>query len=277
MFSNFQRTATLVLLVGSASTVLAAPAPVSDISSTNTSNAVTATTSNTTSSPSTTTRRVSNETDTQRLERLLQNSNRVQLQLQKQIDDMSLEMSELNGQLEKNTYDMNQMLQRQRELFIELDRLRQEFKSSPAKTEPSADVSNPSEQQNSGTYSTNADEQTAYQNAVDLILKQKDYTGAITAFESFQTQYPDSVYASNAHYWLGQLYFAKKQDKDAAKSFAAVISYKDSNKRADALVKLGDIAKRNNNAEQANKYYQQVIEEYPSSASANAASTKLAQ
>ncbi len=35
------------------------------------------------------------------------------------------------------------------------------------------------------------------------------------------------------------------------KSFAAVVSYKDSNKRADALLKLGEIAERNNNAAQA--------------------------
>ncbi|MEF1175189.1 tol-pal system protein YbgF, partial [Vibrio sinaloensis] len=126
-----------------------------------------------------------------------------------------------------------------------------------------------------GTFSSNADEQTAYQNAVDLILKKRDYTGAIAAFQQFQKDYPDSSFTPNSHYWLGQLYFAKKQDKEAVKSFAAVISYQDSNKRADALVKLGDIASRNNNAEQANKYYQQVLDEYPSSASAKLAKERI--
>ncbi|MCV5231961.1 tol-pal system protein YbgF, partial [Escherichia coli] len=84
-----------------------------------------------------------------------------------------------------------------------------------------------------------------------------------------------STYSANSHYWLGQLYFAKKQDKDAVKSFAAVVSYKDSNKRADALLKLGEIAERNNNAAQAKKYYQQVVDEYPGSASAKLAGSKL--
>ncbi|MBF4328194.1 tol-pal system protein YbgF, partial [Vibrio anguillarum] len=88
-----------------------------------------------------------------------------------------------------------------------------------------------------GTFSSNVDEQTAYQNAVDLILKKRDYSGAIAAFQQFQKDYPDSNFASNAHYWLGQLYFAKKQDKEATQSFAAVLTYSDSNKRADALVK----------------------------------------
>ncbi|MBF4285767.1 tol-pal system protein YbgF, partial [Vibrio anguillarum] len=106
-------------------------------------------------------------------------------------------------------------------------------------------------------------------------LKKRDYSGAIAAFQQFQKDYPDSNFASNAHYWLGQLYFAKKQDKEATQSFAAVITYSDSNKRADALVKLGDIAKRNNNLAQANKYYQQVVDEYPSSASAKVAKENL--
>ncbi|PMI23738.1 tol-pal system protein YbgF, partial [Vibrio splendidus] len=122
---------------------------------------------------------------------------------------------------------------------------------------------------------TDVDEQTAYQNAVDMILKQRDYTGAIAAFQKFQKDFPDSTFTPNSHYWLGQLYFAKKQDKEAVKSFAAVVSYKDSNKRADALVKLGDIAARNNNAAQAKKYYQQVVTEYPNSASAKVAKTHL--
>jgi len=41
------------------------------------------------------------------------------------------------------------------------------------------------------------------------------------------------------------------------------------------LVKLGDIAERNNNAAQAKKYYQQVVDEYPNSASAKVASEHL--
>ena len=53
------------------------------------------------------------------------------------------------------------------------------------------------------------------------------------------------------------------------------MSYKDSNKRADALVKLGDLSQRNNNAAQAKKYYQQVLDEYPDSASAKLAAERI--
>ena len=261
MFSNTKRVILLSLLASAANTAFAAPAPVSDLNSTAT---------NSTSSSS---RSASNESDIERLERLLQNRNLVQLQMQQQMDDMALEISELRGELERNSYDMKQMLERQRELFIELDRVRGEVKA--AGTAAVAVAASEGSKEASGTFSTDVDEQTAYQNAVDMILKQRDYTGAIAAFQQFQKDFPDSTFTPNSHYWLGQLYFAKKQDKEAVKSFAAVVSYKDSNKRADALVKLGDIAARNNNAAQAKKYYQQVVTEYPNSASAKVAQTHL--
>lgn len=252
MLGNLKRVISLTLLAGAVNVAVAAPAPVLDIGGSNSSATSRA-----------------NESDVQRLERLLENRNRLQLQMQQRIDEMALEINELRGQLEKNSYDMQQMLQRQRELFIELDKVR----SQPVA--PVAQVEEQAPAKGKGTFSANADEQTAYQNAVDLILKKRDYTGAIAAFKQFQTDYPDSSFTPNSHYWLGQLYFAKKQDKDAVKSFASVVSYKDSNKRADALMKLGDIALRNNNAEQANKYYQQVVSEYPNSASAKQAQERL--
>lgn len=255
MFSNLKRVITLTLLASTANSVFAVPAPVSDVSGTTASVSSYA--------------GAANETDVQRLERLLENRNRMQLQMQQQLDDMALEINDLRGQLEKNSYDMQQMLERQRELFIELDKVRSQASSAPLAETTKNNVAP------EGKFSTNANEQKAYQDAVDLILKKRDYAGAISAFQQFQKDYPDSTFTPNTHYWLGQLYFAKKQDKQAAESFAAVVAYPKSNKRADALVKLGDIAKRNNNAAQATKYYQQVIDEYPSSASAKLAQERI--
>ncbi|GAL18489.1 TPR repeat containing exported protein [Vibrio maritimus] len=54
-----------------------------------------------------------------------------------------------------------------------------------------------------------------------------------------------------------------------------MLEFKDSNKRADALVKLGDLAKRGNKADVAKQYYEQVISEYPGSSSAKVAQSNL--
>jgi tol-pal system protein YbgF len=254
MFSNLKQVVMLTLLASAASPVLAAPAPVSDLDGDSSASYA-----------------VNNETDIQRLERLLSTRNRAQLQMQKQLDDLALDVQDLRGQIERNSYDMQQALDRQRELFVELDKVRGEMKSTPS----DAQATNATSTQSEGTFSDNADEQTAYQNAVDLILKKRDYDGAITAFNKFLKSFPNSTFAPNSHYWLGQLYFAKKQDKQATQSFEAVVTYRDSSKRPDALAKLGEIAQRNKQSDSAKKYYSQVIAEYPDSTSAKAAQKAL--
>ncbi|MDB1124305.1 tol-pal system protein YbgF [Vibrio algarum] len=254
MFSNFKRAVSLALLASAANLAFAAPAPVSDLNSTS---------SSATSKP---------ETDVQRLERLLNNRSRVQLQMQQQIDGMESELSELRGMVERNSYDMKQMLERQRELFIELDRLRNE-KQQPI--DNVAPATNGNTEIKGGVYAADANEEAAYKKAVYLVQVDKDYTGALAAFAKFQKDFPNSSYSANSHYWVGQLNYALKKDVDAAKSFASVVSYEKSNKRADSLVKLGDIAARNGKPAVANKYYQQAIDEYPGSASAKMAKSKL--
>lgn len=250
-YSNLKRIIPLTLLASAATFMVAAAAPVTDLNSSSTS-------SGTASSSS-----------IERLERLINSRNQIQLQLQQQLDGLSEELSEMRGMVERNSYELDQMLDRQRQLYIEIDTLRT--------AKPAVTVTTPTDpsDKSTGAYATDTNENQAYQNAVDLILKEKDYEGAAKAFKDFIAGYPDSVYASNAHYWLGQLYFSQKNDIEAAKSFAKVVSYSDSNKRADALLKLGDLAQRNSNTAAAKKYYQKVVTEYSESTSAQTARKQL--
>lgn len=213
-----------------------------------------------------------NETDMERLNRLVNSGARLQIALQQQVDQLAQDINNLRGQLEKSQYDKQQLEERQKELFLEIDKLRTQLNSgmSAAQTNTSAN-----KKANEGVYSTNDNEKTAYQKAVDLILNDRNYDGAIKDFEHFLTQYPQSVYVPNARYWLGQLYLAKKEDVKAAENFGAVLKYKASSKRGDALLKLGDIAKRNKQIDKANHFYQQVINEYPNTPSAKLAAEKL--
>lgn len=248
-YSNLKRIIPLTLLASAATLVVAAPAPVTDLNATTTSSAP------------------ASSTSIERLERLIKSRNQIQLQLQQQLDGLSEELSGMRGMVERNSYELDQMLERQRQLYIEIDTLRT---AKPVPVVPAAEGTS-----DSGSYAADTNENEAYQNAVDLILKKKDYAGATKAFQDFVAAYPDSVYSSNAHYWLGQLYFAQKNDIEAAKSFAKVVSYTDSNKRADALLKLGELAKRNNNKAAAEKYYQKVVTEYPDSTTAKTADKQL--
>ncbi len=265
MNSNVKRILPLLLLVSSAAHVVAEPAPVSDLNSNVT------TTSTPSSNQSVTPTQRSSESSIERLERLLKSGNRVQLAMQQQLDEIATELSELRGNVERNSYDLGQMLERQRDLYRELEAVR----SQPAAESTVPEDSGTDSGSAQGSYATSSSENEEYQAAVNLILKDKNYTGAISAFETFLTSYPESVFTPNANYWLGQLFFAQKNDVEAAKNFAQVISFADSNKRADALLKLGDLARRNNNNEAAKKYYQLAVDDYPKSTTASQAADNL--
>ncbi|AJR08011.1 tol-pal system protein YbgF [Photobacterium gaetbulicola] len=245
MNSNTMRKLAFTLLVGAATQVVAAPAPVTEISGSS-----------------------AQGDSLERLERMIEARNQVQLDMQRQLDQLATEMDELRGIVERNSYDLSQMLERQRELYREIDALSRQPQAKPAEEKSS-------EKASSEVYSSNVSENEAYESAVNLILKEKDYTGAITAFKSFLTTYPESSYKPNAHYWLGQLYFTQNQLPEAAEQFTAVASFEKSNKRADALLKLGIIAERSKKTAEAKQYYQQVISAYPNSTSSRQAQSNL--
>jgi len=115
-----------------------------------------------------------------------------------------------------------------------------------------------------------------YDNAVNLILKEKKYDDAIPQFQSFLQQFPDSQYAPNAHYWLGQLLFNKREWGAAEEHFQKVVSfYPDSGKRPDSMLKLGVIAQKRSNIAKATQLFEQVIAEYPDASEKRLAENRL--
>jgi len=84
-----------------------------------------------------------------------------------------------------------------------------------------------------------ADPEAAYHAAFDR-LRERDYDGAEAAFAAFIAHYPEHPLAENAHYWLGETYYARGRFDEAARSFAS--GYKtapDGRKAPDNLLKLG--------------------------------------
>jgi tol-pal system protein YbgF len=262
MLSNIKRVVSLSLLASAANIAFAAPAPVSDLNAESTPQAATTVSSSQSIS----------ESQVQRLERLLKNSNRVQVNLQQQVDDLSLELSDMRGELERSNYEMNQLVQRQRELFKELDRVR----SDVAKANSQQANSEAQTEANSVTTSAPTETESAsYKAAYALVAANEDSEAAIAALTKFKTDFPNSTYVSNADYWIGQLLYNENKNIEAAKQFSLVISNESSPKRADSLVKLGIIAERIGRPEVAIKYWNQVIEEYPNDSSATKAKQSL--
>ena len=82
-------------------------------------------------------------------------------------------------------------------------------------------------------------EEEQYKSAYDLLYR-GDYAGGEAALKAFLGTYPDSQYAGNAQYWLGESYYARRLYKEAAQAFlTGVQKYKKSEKAPDAMLKLG--------------------------------------
>lgn len=206
------------------------------------------------------------------LERTLNARLRLQAELQQQVDSLQGEVSELRGQLEQQTYQMQQSQERQRQLYQELDKV---ANSQPAAASAAPAAAAPAAAAN---YSTNQDENQAYDAAVNMVLKEKDYDKAIPAFEGFIKQFPSSSYVPNAHYWLGQLMFNKGDRAGAAAQFSTVANkYSKSPKRADALLKLGMLAQLDGKKAEAKGFYEQVIKGYPNTSPAQLAKQSLSK
>ncbi|MCV2885542.1 tol-pal system protein YbgF [Aestuariibacter sp. AA17] len=244
------RTLACSLLLSTGAAVIAAPAPVSDVN----------------------TNSIDQRIET--LERMVNARTGAQHRVQEQLDTLQDEVNELRGTLEKHNYQLENILQRQRELYLEID------KRIAAVTSASVQSAVPSQGNvstaNSVASYASLDESSLYDKAVNLILKEKKYDEAIPEFQRFLNQYPNSSFAPNAHYWLGQLLFNKQDWSGASEQFQVLIAtYPDSNKRADAIFKLGVVEQKRGNVARAKQLYEQVMNEYPDSASKKLAETRL--
>lgn len=196
------------------------------------------------------------------LARLLETRNKMQVRLQSQLDLLSQEMSMLQGNLELFNHKIEEIENRQRNLYQLIE------EQKKAKVQPVTNVDNAKPE--------SKNEQLAYQSAVDLVLVNKEYQQAISAFEAFVVDYPKSEYVANAQYWLGQLLYKQKKRDEARAAFLIVIEdYPKSNKRADALFKIGLIDEYLGNLTSAKSFYQKSVSEYPNSSAAELAKERL--
>jgi tol-pal system protein YbgF len=95
---------------------------------------------------------------------------------------------------------------------------------------------------------------------------------AISGFESFLRLYPDSDFAGNAQYWLGECYYSLQQYPQAAEEFTkAAKNYPQGHKTPDALLKMAATLRQMNQPEQAAETLRLLQERYPDSPAAQKA------
>ncbi|TNE58769.1 MAG: tol-pal system protein YbgF [Alphaproteobacteria bacterium] len=175
------------------------------------------------------------------------------------LDQLETQISELTGQLEEIQFRIQQNATEISALGEDVDyRLRALEGGAPASRPASSRPNFPSSSVDVGPATTatqgpsvsgpgvpyaigdgSGDVKAEYDAALAL-LRSGDYVRAEAAMKAFVAEHKDSEFASNAQYWLGEVYYTQGRYKDAAEAFlGGVKAYPNGSKAADSMLKLG--------------------------------------
>ncbi|HEU4371927.1 MAG TPA: tol-pal system protein YbgF [Telluria sp.] len=185
------------------------------------------------------------------------------LDLVNQHEQTMQEIARLRGQIEVLANDVANVQKHQKDLYADLD-------ARIVKLEPrQVNIDGKEAEVDPG-------ELKSYEAAMAL-FKSGDYKVAANALSDFVRRHPDSSYASNAQYWLGNAYYAQRDYKNAiAAQEIVATTYKDSAKAPDAMLNIASSYIEMKDKKNAKKALQQLVTKYPDSSAASAAKDRLA-
>lgn len=239
-----------------------------------------------------------------RLQRLENIINSGQLgQIVQQLDTLSREIRELRGEIEVQGHRIDELRQRQRNLYADLDRRLREMEIAGQVREPQQEAggeAEPEEQEpQAGAASEEAAdaavqaaleasagdpgeegrdpeaERKAYDAAFQL-LREGRYEEAAESFRQFLEDFPGGPYADNARYWLGESRYVTRNFTPALEAFRQVVeNHPGSAKVPDARLKMGYTLYEMGRYDDARQVLQSVIKKHPDSAVARLAEERL--
>lgn len=214
------------------------------------------------------------------LERISNAHSQLLTQLQQQLSDNQRDIDSLRGQIQENQYQLSQVVDRQKQIYQQMDSLSSQGSAGNANAAASGAAAGAATDSSTSAPvqapASTGDENSDYNAAVSLALEKKQYDQAISAFQTFIKQYPKSTYQPNANYWLGQLYYNKGKKDDAAYFYAVVVkNFPKSPKSSDAMYKVGVIMQEKGQADKAKAVFAQVVKQYPNTDAAKQAQKRL--
>ncbi|MEK1939539.1 MAG: tol-pal system protein YbgF [Pseudomonas sp.] len=205
-----------------------------------------------------------------------------------QLQQMQDELGRLRGMVEEQQNEIQRLKQEGLERYQDLDRriaaggasgapaANQDSGNTGAINAGGAPVQPAAQQPAASTEPGDPAKEKLYYDAAFDLIKAKDFDKASQAFSAFLRKYPQSQYAGNAQYWLGEVNLTKGDLQGAGQAFAKVSQlYPTHNKVPDSLYKLADVEQRLGHSDKAKGILQQVIAQYPGSSAAQLAQRDL--
>lgn len=209
------------------------------------------------------------EASVDKLDAALKQQTTAMLDLQTQLEAQNAELRKLRGQNEELVHDLQDAEKRQKDFYVDLDgRLRRFEAGDVATTDKASGVKN----KNDDLITENHALEAAYG-----FYKVERYQNAVTAFQEFLRNYPQSTHIPNIRYWMGNAYFVLKDYKSSQESYQALVSkFETHPKVAEAMLNIADCQELLNNKDAAKATLKQVIGKYPNSEAADKAKKHLA-
>jgi tol-pal system protein YbgF len=220
----------------------------------------------------------------ERLERLVESRNLVDLVLR--LQELQEEIQRLRGQLEVQEHRLKRLERRQQDLLFEREGQPPAPDESAGTPPPSPQVPElpaaeagppvvPAELPPRPAEGEISDEKAQYEKALAL-LQERQYDQAAGALRDFLDRYPQSRYAPNVWYWLGEAHYVQRRLPEALEAFQKVPDqYADSPKVPDALFKIGTVLDDQGQRDRARNVLNDLIDRYPRSSAAYLAEKRL--
>lgn len=191
---------------------------------------------------------------------------------EKRMNELFADIQAQNDQAKASAAQLKQLQSANRELQSGLDELKARITvlAQQAAT-PKIEVVNPQTAQKG----VDGGPPPEYVKAFGL-YSANNFNAAIEAFEAFLTNHPQSEYAANAIYWIGECHYAQSDLDKARAAFQKVVdAYPKSGKAPDALLKLGYVLFAENEKDKAMALFEGLIKTYPGSLAAAKARERL--
>lgn len=213
-----------------------------------------------------------------------------QTALYSQLNEQSRELQVLRGRFDEYKFFMDKTL---KESSVERDLLRAQVNSLDARVKelseriaragdtrpPAGEQKQPEENGEKASDAKKSEEGSpaaSYESAYGS-FKGKKYREAREKFTTFIARYPKDSLVGNAHFWIGEAYFAEKDYENAILSYETLIkSYPRNEKIPSALYKQGLAFMELGDKKTARVIFDKIIEKYPESREAPMAKNKKA-
>jgi tol-pal system protein YbgF len=146
--------------------------------------------------------------------------------------------------------------------------------SKSANTPIEATAGNMASRRESIPYTTQG-EQADYRKALAMV-RDGQFEEAAESFNLFLKTYPDSSYADNANYWIGETYYVTRDFEPALETFTGLVEkFPDSPKVPDTRLKIGYIHYEQHDWPAAHEELSSIVSTYPDTEVAQLANARL--